>query len=107
MYWFALLIAGVLEPVWAHALALASYKPRGERRGALLIFISATSLSVILLAFAMSGLPTGTAYVVWVGTGTALTVVWSLIRKLEKATLPRMFCLVGIVASIIGLNLVT
>jgi quaternary ammonium compound-resistance protein SugE len=66
MAWIYLLLAGVLEIVWAFALkqsdGLTKLVPTAIMLGALLA-------SLALLALSMKSLPLGTAYAVWTGIG--------------------------------------
>jgi len=67
MAWFYLLIAGVLEIVWAAGLK----QSQGfTRPGASLATLAAAGASFAFLAAAMRQLPLGTAYAVWTGIGT-------------------------------------
>jgi quaternary ammonium compound-resistance protein SugE len=102
--WFALVFAGTLEPVWAHALALASSRPRGSRTGPVLLFLAASTVSLACLMFAMRDLPAGSAYAIWVGIGSALTVAWSMVRGAEKVSLSRLLCLGGIITCVAWLK---
>ena len=75
MYWLVLILSGVLEAVWATALG------RSEGFSRLLpsvVFGVALAASMAGLAFAMRGLPIGTAYAVWVGIGAALTAGYAM-----------------------------
>lgn len=102
--WIALCASGALECVWAAALA----KSRGfSRRGPVVVFVAALLISTILLAFAMTHIPTGTAYAFWVGVGAALTVMWSMFSGEERATLARVALIFVLVASAIGLKVVS
>ena len=70
MAWFVLVVAGVLEAVWAVALG----KSDGfTRLTPSVVFLIAIAASMAGLGFAMRTLPIGTAYAVWVGIGAALT----------------------------------
>lgn len=104
MDWVLLIGSGVLEAVWATALG-ASHGLRRLRPT--LVFIVATVLSVWGLALAMQTIPTGTAYAVWTATGATLTVVWAMVRGTEPATLARVMLLLGIVACVVGLKVVS
>jgi quaternary ammonium compound-resistance protein SugE len=59
------------------------------------------------LAFAMTDLPTGTAYAVWVGIGASLTVVWAMITGREKASTIRILLILLLVACVVGLKVVS
>lgn len=69
-----------MESVWAIALG----KSEGFTHvGPTIVFIVALVLSMLGLSFAVKTLPTGTAYAVWVGIGTALTVIYGVITGSE------------------------
>ncbi|WFR84823.1 multidrug efflux SMR transporter [Arthrobacter sp. Y-9] len=104
MAWIILIISGVLEAVWASALA-ASQGFRKWKPAALFVITSA--ISMIGLAYAMRELPVGTAYAVWVGIGACLTAVWAMITRQEKATVARIALLALLVGSVVGLKAVS
>ncbi len=104
MAWVILIASGMLEAVWASALA-ASHGLR-RWRPALLFFVAVT-VSMIGLGYAMQTLPVGTAYAVWVGIGAALTLVWSFITKQERASMLRIALLALLIGSVIGLKVVS
>ncbi|GAA1754528.1 hypothetical protein GCM10009767_12160 [Kocuria aegyptia] len=98
-----LVLSGVLEAVWASALAASD----GLRRPVpAAVFVVTAAVSLAGLAYAMAELPTGTAYAVWVGIGAALTVAWSMLTGREPATLLRILLVLGIVGCVIGLKVV-
>ena len=102
MYWLVLVLSGVLEAVWATALG------RSEgftRLTPTLVFAVALAASMAGLAYAMRGLPVGTAYAVWVGIGAALTAGWAMAAGHEPLSALRVFLLAGIVGCVIGLKL--
>ena len=101
MYWLALVVSGVLEAVWATALG----KSEGFTRPApSVVFAVAALASFAGLAYAMKGLPIGTAYAVWVGIGAALTAGYAMWTGDEPASIVRALLLAGIVACVIGLK---
>ena len=104
MAWIVLIISGVLEAVWASALA-ASQGFRKWKPAALFVITSAASM--IGLAYAMRELPVGTAYAVWVGIGACRTAVWAMITRQEKATVARIALLALLVGSVVGLKAVS
>ena len=104
MAWIILVLSGALEAVWASALAAS----KGFRKpGPTILFLASCALSMFGLAWAMTSLPTGTAYAVWVGIGASLTVVWAIITGQEKATLARVLLLLLLVGSVVGLKAVS
>jgi quaternary ammonium compound-resistance protein SugE len=104
MDWAVLIGSGVLEAVWATALGAS----RGLRRPVpTLVFLVACVLSMWGLAIAMQTIPTGTAYAVWTATGATLTVGWAMLRGAEPVSLARALLLLGIVACVVGLKVVS
>lgn len=100
--WIVLVVSGVFEAVWATALGksdgLTKITPT-------IVFFIALVASMAGLAYAMRTLPTGTAYVVWVGVGAVLTVGYAMSTGNESISLLKIFLLLVIVAGIIGLKL--
>lgn len=104
MDWVILISSGVLESVWAVALSQSD----GLRRWRpALVFVVATFVSLVGLAYALQTIPTGTAYAVWVGVGAALTVVWSIVTGQERATTARLALLLLLIAGVVGLKVVS
>jgi len=66
MSWIILVIAGLLEVVWAVGL---KYTHGFSRLTPSVITVTAMIVSLALLAWAMKSLPVGTAYAVWTGIG--------------------------------------
>lgn len=66
-----------------------------------------TVLSMYLLAKAVQTLPIGTAYAIWTGIGAVGTVIMGIVFFKEPATPIRLFFIFTLIASIIGLKLVT
>ena len=104
MAWLVLIISGMLEAVWAIALAASD---GFKRRGPAIVFVVAAAVSMAGLAWAMRELPTGTAYSVWVGIGATLTVVWGFVTKQERPTLARILLLLVLVGGVVGLKAVS
>lgn len=104
MAWIILIASGVLEAVWASALAAS----KGFRRiGPTIVFAVALLVSMAGLAYAMTEISTGTAYAVWVGIGATLTVVWAIVTRRERASTARILLLLLLVACVIGLKVVS
>lgn len=104
MAWIVLLIAGLLEVVWAVGL---KYTHGFSRLWPSVITIVAMVVSMALLAWAMKTLPTGTAYAVWTGIGAVGAAITGILLLGESASLARIASLALIVAGIIGLKLST
>ena len=102
MAWIVLIVSGVLETVWAAALA------RSEGFSTpvpAVVFGIALVLSMAGLAWALRTLPIGTAYVVWVGIGAVGTALYGMVVLGEAATTVRLLCLAAIVGGLVGLKL--
>lgn len=102
MSWLILLIAGLLEVVWAIGL---KYTHGFTRLMPSLITVTAMVASVVLLSWAMKTLPVGTAYAIWTGIGAVGAAVAGIVLLGESASVARILSLCLIVAGIIGLKL--
>jgi quaternary ammonium compound-resistance protein SugE len=103
LHWPVLVASGVLEAVWAAALAASR---RFRRPVPSAVFVVALGLSMAGLAYAMTAIPVGTAYAVWVGIGALLAVVWSMVTGAERVTRARVLLLLGLVMCVVGLKVV-
>ena len=101
MSWIVLIVSGMLEAVWAAALSASHGFTRLRPT---LLFAAALVASMAGLAWAMTTIPTGTAYAVWVGIGASLTVVWSMAKGDEVASRSRIALVVLLVACVAGLK---
>ena len=101
MSWTYLLIAGVLEIVWAIGL---KYTQGFTRPLASAVTIAAMIASVWFLAIALRTIPVGTGYAVWTGIGAVGTAILGIMLFAEPASLPRLACIALIVAGIAGLK---
>ena len=102
--WILLLVAGLLEVVWAIGL---KYTDGFSRLTPSVITITAMIASVWLLALALKGIPVGTGYAVWTGIGAVGTAIFGIVLFNEAATVARLACIGLIVAGIFGLKLVS
>ncbi len=102
--WILLLVAGLLEVVWAIGL---KYTDGFSKLGPSVITITAMIASVWLLALALKGIPVGTGYAVWTGIGAVGTAILGIVLFNEAATVARLACICLIVAGIFGLKLVS
>ena len=102
--WMFLVVAGLLEVVWAVGLKQTD---GFTKVGPSVLTLGAMLVSFYLLALALKALPVGTGYAVWTGigaVGTALIGIWILG---EPRDLPRLVSIGLIVAGIVGLRLAT
>lgn len=102
MSWIWLLLAGLLEVVWAVGL---KYSQGFTRFWPGVATVVAMVGSVFLLALAVKTLPLGTAYAVWTGIGAVGTVVFGMVVLGDPATAGRIVCLAMIIGGIAGLKM--
>jgi quaternary ammonium compound-resistance protein SugE len=103
MAWLVLVISGMLEAVWATALARSD---GFTRLGPSLTFGVAVVVSMLGLAHAMRAIPVGTAYAVWVGIGASLTVVYAMATGAEPVSVVKVVLISGLIVCIAGLKLI-
>lgn len=102
MPWVYLLLAGLLEVVWAVGL---KYSEGFTRLWPSVVTGVAMIASFWLLATALKSIPLGTGYAVWVGIGAVGTALLGMVIFKEPATAARLVCIGLIVAGIVGLKL--
>jgi len=100
--WAVLLIAGVLEIVWALGFKyVGDNAPLWQHA----VVLAALITSLALLTEALKVLPAGTAYAVWTGIGAVGVALIGIAFFREPATVARIVCIGLIVAGILGLKL--
>ncbi|QBS36907.1 quaternary ammonium compound efflux SMR transporter SugE [Thermaerobacter sp. FW80] len=101
MAWTFLVIAGLLEVVWAVSMKLSEGFTRLWPSVTTVAFMIA---SFLCLALALRELPVGTAYAVWTGIGAVGTAVLGMVLFGESRDAIRLGCILLIVAGIVGLK---
>lgn len=102
MAWVYLLLAGVLEVVWAFSMK----KSQGfTLLGPSLLTLFAMLFSFGLLALAMRSLPLGTAYTIWTGIGALGAFAVGIAFLGEAVTLQRLIAAGLILAGLILMKL--
>ena len=102
MAWLNLMIAGLLEIAWAIGL---KYTDGFTRLTPTIFTVAAMVASFYFLAQALKIIPVGTGYAVWTGIGAVGTSILGIILFAESTALPRLLCIVLIIAGIVGLKL--
>lgn len=106
MSWIILIVAGLFETGFAFCLG----KMKGLSGMEYYLwgagFLVCLAASMLLLAKAVQVLPVGTAYPVWTGIGAVGTVLLGIFFLHEPVSFARVFFLVTLVASIVGLKMV-
>lgn len=101
--WLILVIAGLMETVWAVAMDYSDGFTIIIYDVIVVIFLT---ISMVLLSRALNlGLPVGTAYAVWTGIGAVGTIVVSIALGNEVASPLRMLFIGLIVFGIAGLQM--
>jgi quaternary ammonium compound-resistance protein SugE len=107
MSWVLLIIGGLFEVAFASCLGKAKETTGVESVYWMVGFLLSLSASMLLLYKATQELPIGTAYAVWTGIGAVGTVLVGIFVFKEPATFWRLFFIITLIASIIGLKFVS
>jgi quaternary ammonium compound-resistance protein SugE len=101
MAWIWLVVAGMLEIVWAVGL---KYTEGFTRLTPSAVTLAAMAASVYFLALAVRTIPIGTGYAVWTGIGAVGVAILGMVLFNEPRTMLRVGCILLIVAGIVGLK---
>ena len=107
MNWPLLVIAGLFEVGFATCLGKAREASGAASAWWMAGFFVCLAISMFLLYRATQTLPIGTAYAVWTGIGAVGTAVVGIILFKEPTEFWRLFFLFTLIASIVGLKVVT
>jgi len=102
MAWIFLIIAGLLEVVWAYAMK----QSQGfTRLGPTLIMLVTMAGSFGLLTLAVRSLPLGTAYAVWTGIGAVGAFIVGIVWLGETASVIRLVAAGMILSGLVTMKL--
>ncbi|MFN7019228.1 MAG: DMT family transporter [Fimbriimonadales bacterium] len=104
MAWLYLVIAGLMEIVWATALKFSN---GFTRLVPTVIALTTAWASFWFLAMAVRKIPIGTAYAVWVGIGAVGVALVGMAWFREPRDFWRLFFIGLIVLGVVGLKLVS
>lgn len=104
MDWILLLIAGLLEVVWAYTMKLSQ---GFTRTGATIATLLAMLASFGLLSISMKSLPLGTAYTVWTGIGAVGAFAVGIVMLGEPLNATRVLAAALIVSGMVLMKLST
>lgn len=107
MNWILLILAGCLELVFTFCLGKINRVIGMEKYLWALGLMVSLCLSMLLLIKVTKTLPVGTSYAIWTGIGAAGTVLIGIFFFKEPASLARMFFILTLIGSIVGLKLVS
>lgn len=102
MAWIFLVVAGLLEIVWAYAMKLSDGFTKWQYSAVTLVAMIA---SFALLSLSMKTLPLGTAYTIWTGIGAVGAFLVGLFILGEPASLMRIAAAVLIVSGLVMIKL--
>jgi len=101
MAWVLLILGGLMEAGWATAMPAT----RGfTRLWPTVLFLVLLAGSMLLLDRAQRDIPLGTAYSAWVGIGAVGAVIAGIALYDDAVTPARMFFVVLLIVSIVGLK---
>ena len=104
MAWVYLVIAGILEVIWAYAMKLSNGFT--QLVPTLITFITMLG-SFFLLAIAMRSIPLGTAYVIWTGIGAVGAFIAGIVFLSEPVNAMRIAAAVLIILGLLLMKLST
>ena len=110
MNWIILIIAGIFETGFVFCLGKAQETTGRECTMWWIAYGITLFLSMFLMYKATSGdtaLPLGTAYAVWTGIGAVGSVAIGIFYFQEPATFWRIFFVMTLISSVIGLKVVS
>ncbi|ASN07193.1 DMT family transporter [Virgibacillus necropolis] len=104
MSWGYLIIAGLFE-----IIGVIGVKKVSESNNLMnnVVLIGGFIVSFTFLSYALEDIPLSTAYAVWTGIGTLGSVIIGMIFFKEPKNAFRVFCVLGIIFTIIGLKAVS
>jgi quaternary ammonium compound-resistance protein SugE len=102
--WLSLIIAGLLEVVWAFSMKQSDGL---TRVGPTVITLITVVASFALLSYSMKSLPLGTAYTIWTGIGAVGAFAVGIVFLDEPASLARVVAAVLIVSGLLMMKLVS
>jgi len=107
MNWLMLILAGLFEVGFTTCLGKAKETTGNSATLWFVGFLLCLSISMTLLYKASQTLPLGTAYAVWTGIGAVGTVLIGIFLFNEPTDFWRIFFIVTLILSIIGLKVMS
>lgn len=102
MAWIMLVVAGVLEVVWAYAMKQSDGFTRLLPS---VVTIGIMVVSFALLSLSMRTIPLGTAYTVWTGIGAVGAFIVGIVALGEQVNATRILAAVLIVCGLVLMKL--
>ncbi|WP_078428353.1 DMT family transporter [Alkalihalobacterium alkalinitrilicum] len=104
MAWILLLLAGIFEMV---GVVMINKLHQDRNWQALLYLVISFASSFLFLALSLQTLPMSTAYAIWTGIGAAGGAILAMVYYGEPKNMLRLVFIAIIIASTIGLKLVS
>jgi len=104
MSWFLVIVAGVFEMIGVTGINKLNEKISMKN---IAITVIGFGLSFLFLTLSLEKLPMGTAYAIWTGIGAAGSAIIGIVFYKESKNAARLFCIAVIIASVIGLKLIS
>lgn len=104
MAWVTLLVAGILEVVWAFYMKQSDGFTRAVPTAVTLVTMVG---SFVLLSWSMRTLPLGTSYIIWTGIGATGAFLLGIMFLQEQASLPRILAAALIVSGLVLMKVST
>jgi len=107
MNWFLLIIAGLLEVGFTFSLGKAQLSTHKKAYIWYTSFAVCLIASMSLLTYVTHSLPIGNVYAVWTGIGAVGTVLVGIFIFKDVVNFWRIFFIITLILSIIGLKIVS
>lgn len=107
MNWILLIVAGLFEVGFTTCLSKAKATTGTTSIIWVIAFFVSLSISMFLLYKATQTIPMGTGYAVWTGIGAVGTVIIGVLFFKEPADFWRIFFIITLIGSIVGLKFVS
>lgn len=107
MSWLFVFIAGIFEICCTFCMGKAKHSAGSEMNFWYILFAISLMLSMFMLDRALQQIPIGTAYAVWTGIGAVGTVIVGILFFKDPTSFARVFFIVTLIGSIIGLKVVS
>jgi quaternary ammonium compound-resistance protein SugE len=102
--WVCLIVAGLLEVVWATAM---KYSEGFTRLTPSIVAILSVMASLYLLSVAIRTIPLGIAYAIWVGIGASMVAVYGMLFFQEPVSVPHLASIGLIIVGVVSLNMLS
>src|SRR5690606_8627674 len=101
IYWIVLFVAVLVEIAWALSMKWMQVNPGAMSIGTAVVL---TVVNMVLLSYAMRGIPVGTAYAVWTGLGAVGVMAFGVWLYGDPLHWPRIAFAALIIIGVVGLK---